>query len=290
MSERGKLMRKYTSLLAFALVILLLLCMGACRKDNRDDTSVGTQMTDTEETVSKSEDTQQTTPQLSEIPLELYSVEIKQETIDNGEYTASLIYPQITGYSDAELEEKVNALIYSYVKKRMELSLIEAGAVSGEDSDIVYGISSFDVTYKGDKLISALCRGSVSSDNSAYSRNFAYGINVDIKGARHISFDSIVAYGEFENAFSSGEFKLTNGYKRLLEETNCADIISQYNPLYSIYPEFYVKDTTEGVNLGVIVDTVHIYSDVAEFECAAHGNKYIKDYFTELTNDVALIK
>ncbi|MBO7148516.1 MAG: hypothetical protein J6V93_01535 [Clostridia bacterium] len=263
-------------ILTFALVINL--C--ACFKDKTPAVSE-TYESDSEETLPENESVAETTPPLSEIPLELYSVEIKQETLDTGKYTASLIYPHISGYSDAETEEKVNAIIYSYVMRKMNTSVAETGAESG----VEYFIDSFNVTYKGDKLISALCRGSVDAQDTAYSASFAYGINIDLSSAKLISFDSIVDYNGFKNDFVSGGYKIIYGYEKLLSETTAADLVAQYDPLYSIYPEFYIKEQSGDLSLGVIVDTVQIYGDVAALEGALEGKRYTTEYFTELTEE-----
>lgn len=259
---------------------MLSLC--ACFKDKAPEISDSYESESAEQiSESESDTVAETTPALSEIPLELYSVEIKQETVDTGKYTASLIYPHISGYSDTEIEEKVNAVIYSYVTKKMNTAIAETGAENG----IEYLIDSFNVTYKGDKLISALCRGSVSAEDTAYSASFAYGINIDLASAKLISFDSIVDYNGFKNDFVSNGYKIIYGYENLLNETSCKDLIAQYDPLYSIYPEFYVRDESGELSLGVIVDTVQIYGDVAALEGALEGKRYTTGYFTELTGE-----
>lgn len=270
-------------------MLALAVSMSGCFEDKelqttQDDSTVSESLTDNSESETDTEE--DTKPVMSEVPLELYTVEIRQETVDAGTYTANLIYPQITGYSDTEIEEKVNALIYSYAKKKMNTAITETGAETG----IEYNIDSFNVTYKGDKLISALCRGSVSVEGDAYTTGFAYGINIDFVGAKLISFDGIVDYNGFKNDFASGAYKLTRGYEKLLEETNCTDIISQYDPLYSIYPEFYIKQSESTLKLGVITDMIHVLGDVAEFEAELTNKKYVKSYFTELTTPVGETK
>lgn len=267
-------MKKYSKILSASLILALVVSMYGCFGSGEKQTS------DSNTQAYESESGIQTESAMSEVPIELYTVEIKQETVENETYTANLIYPQITGYSDREIEEKVNALIYSYVSKKMNTSIAQTGAASG----INYSIESFNVTYKGDKFISALCRGSVYVEGNAYTTGFAYGINIDFTGAKLVGFDSIVDYNGFKTGFTSGEFKLTRGYEKLLDETNFSDMISQYDPLYSIYPEFYVKQTENGINLGVITDTIHVLGDVAEFEASVEGQKYMTDYFKDLTN------
>lgn len=267
-------------LLTLTLALVMSLC--ACFKDKSPIVDESLEI-DTEEQISESESDSaaEITPALSEIPLELYSVEIKQETVDTGKYTASLIYPHISGYSDVEIEEKVNAIIYSYVTNKMNTAIAETGA----ENEIEYFIDSFNVTYKGDKLISALCRGSVTAEETAYSASFAYGINIDLSSAKLIGFDSIVDYNGFKNDFVSGGYKIIYGYEKLLSETSPGDLVAQYDPLYSIYPEFYIKEQSGDLSLGVIVDTVQIYGDVAALEGELEGKRYTTEYFAELTEE-----
>ena len=269
-------MKKYSKIISASIILALVVSMYGCFGNSEKQSTESN--TNTE--VPESESSIQTEAAMSEVPIELYTVEIKQETLENEAYTANLIYPQVTGYSDREIEEKVNALIYSYVSKKMNTSI----SLTGADSGINYDIESFNVTYKGEKFISALCRGSVYVEGNAYVTGFAYGINIDFAGAKLVGFDSIVDYNGFKTGFTNGEFKLTRGYEQLLDETNFSDIISQYDPLYSIYPEFYVKQTDNGINLGVITDTIHVLGDVAEFEASVEDKKYMTDYFNDLTN------
>ncbi len=258
------------------LLILLLVCIYVCacfndRDITNDRTDALTELSDSE---SESESV------MSEIPLELYSVEIKQESLQTDAYIANMIYPQISGYSDKETEEKVNALIYSYVNNQRK-SLISQ---TGVDAGVYYDVDSFNVTYKSDKLISALCRGTVTVEGSSDETNFAYGINIDFMGAKLIGFDNIVDYKNFEKDFTNGSFAQTSGYTNLLDQTNFKDIISQYNSLYSIYPEFYIKQSDNGAVLGVITDTVHVLGDVAEFESVVSDKGYMTKYFKDLVS------
>jgi len=256
------------------LLILLLVCIFVCacfydRDITNDNTDALTELSDSE-TESESA--------MSEIPVELFSVEIKQESLQTDSYIANMKYPQISGYSDKETEEKVNALIYSYVNNKRKTFISQTGA----DSVVYYDIDSFNVTYKSDKLISALCRGTITVEGSSIETAFSYGINIDFISAKLIGLDSIVDYKNFEKDFTNGSFVQTSGYKNLLEETNFKDIISQYNALYSIYPEFYIKQSENGVALGVITDTVQVLGNVAEFEGDVTDKGYMTKYFKDL--------
>lgn len=213
-------------------------------------------------------------------PIELYTVDIKREMLEEETYTANLIYPQIVGLNDTEIEEKVNALIRSYVSRKMNESVSEASG----GGNVEYNVTSFDATYRGNALFSAILRGNVSIEGDAYPTDFSYGINVDLKGAKLIGLDELIEYKGFESDFENGVFKQTRGYDKLCDEANYSDLISQYDPLYSIYPEFYIRNTDGRINLGIITETIHVLGDVAEFEADISGKKYIKDYFFELTD------
>ncbi len=257
-------------LILLILCVTLIACFGSGKTDESDTTA--------SEDASESVDVSESESRVSEIPVELFTVEIKQETIEGDVYTANMIYPQVSGYSDTEIEEKVNALIHSYATNKRNTAIAQTGAESG----VYYDIDSFNVTYKSDKLISALCRGTVSVDGSSYVTNFAYGINIDFAGAKLIGFDGIVDYKNFEKDFIGGAYIQTRGYENLLEETNFSDIISQYDDLYSIYPEFYIRQSDNGVVLGVIADTIQVLGNVAEFETVVSGKNYMTKYFSEI--------
>lgn len=257
---------KNKRLIAAALLAAIVACSFGCHDDNV-------------ETSDSQIDVTSSIGELTQVPIELYTVEMKPETLDGDGYTASLIYPQITGYSDIEIEEKVDALIRSYISRKMNEAISER--VGGAAVD--YVVDSVDVTYKGDRLFSALLRGSVKVEDDAYTTGFAYGINVDLKGAKLISFDEIVDYKGFVNDFTSGAFELTRGYDKLLDETSHADLIAQYDPLYSIYPEFYIRQTSSDIKLGVVADTINLLGDTAEFESPTDTKKYMKEHFAELT-------
>ena len=256
------------------LLILTFVCIMTCACFKESDTS----RIDTSAVSTSESDTIETEITMTEVPIELYSVDIKQESIHTDSYSASMIYPQISGYSDAEIEEKVNALIYSYANSKRNTAISQTGA----DSGVNYDVYSFDVTYKSDKLISALCRGSVTVEGSSSVTEFAYGINIDFVGVKLIGFDGIVDYKKFEKDFTDGAYIQTNGYENLLSETTFADIISQYSALYSIYPDFYIKQSDAGVKLGVIADTVQVLGGLAEFEGVVSNKGYTTKYFADL--------
>lgn len=258
-------------LLVFLMITVICFFMISCTEKEETTES---------ESLPAQESVSETETEMAYVPVELYTVEIKQETVEGEAYTANMIYPQVSGYSNAEIEEKVNALIYSYAKKKMETAVANAGSELG----IFYDVDSFNVTYKGEKLISALCRGSVSAEGSAYTKNFSFGINIDFERAKLIGFDEIVSYNGFRKDFVDGAFRQTNGYENLLSETTTNDLISQYDPLYSIYPDFYIKSDNGTEKLGVITDTIQVLGFVAEFECKITDKKYMTDYYSGLVD------
>lgn len=257
---------KNKKLIAAALLAAIVACSFGCKDGNADTL----EPTDVDTSVESD---------VVQVPIELYTVDMKPETLDGDGYTASLIYPQITGYSDVEIEEKVNALIRSYISRKVNEAVSER--VGGDT--VIYDVDSVDVTYRGDRLFCALLRGRVKVEDDVYTTGFAYGINIDLKGAKLISFDEIVDYKGFVSDFAGDGFELTRGYDKLLDETSRADLIAQYDPLYSIYPEFYIRQTSSDIKLGVVTETIDLLGGTAEFEAPTETKKYMKEHFAELT-------
>ncbi len=264
-----KITAKITALLlALVLVISIYGCFG---KDK----------TETEESVTESESESVTISEDVKLPAEAYKVVIRTEDYTADGYTAFMYYPQLSGFGDAEIEEKVNALIYSFVCSKRDAAVKSVMAVS-MGKTVKYEIESFDVTFKSEKLLSAHCRGHVTYEGDSNPSEFSFGINVDLSDVKLIGFNETVDFDKFKKAFESGEFKQTYGYDKLLNETTLTDLISQYDKLYSIYPEYYFKSDEDGALLGVITETASILGAIAEFEGVVADSSYKTQYINEL--------
>lgn len=273
-------MKLTTKILALVLALVLVISIYGCFGKDKTDVDVTENQTESEsESVSESE----TLSEEVKLPAEAYKVVIQTEQYTGEGYNSFMYYPQLMSFGDAEVEEKVNALIYSFVCSKREAAVKTVMAVSLGET-VEYEIESFDVTHKSDKLLSAHCRGHVTFNGDSNPTEFSFGINVDLSGVKLIGFNEIVDFDKFKKAFESEEFKQTYGYNKLLEETALTDLISQYDKLYSIYPEYYVKSDELGLKLGVIVETANILGGIAEFEGDIKNSSYKTQYISELMN------
>ena len=259
-----------------SLIIALILIISIYGCFGKDKTEISEDVTETE-----TETESETISEDVKLPAKAYKVMIQTEEYVGDGYSAFMYYPQISDYGDTEIEEKANGLIYSFVCAKRDGAIRNTMAVSAGNT-VKYEIESFDVTYKSEKLLSALCRGHVTYDGDLYPSEFSFGINIDLSDVKLIGFNEIVDFDKFKKAFEGGEYKQTYGYDKLLEETTLTDLISQYDKLYSIYPEYYFRAGEDGVKLGVVAETVPILGGIAEFE----GNLTDSSYKTQYTNEL----
>ncbi len=266
-----KITAKITALiLALIMIVSIYGCFGK-EKAESDESATETEIESESETISED----------VKLPAEAYKVIIQTEEYIGDGYSAFMYYPQLSDYSDTEVEEKANGLIYSFVCAKRDAAVKTAMAVSA-GKPVQYEIESFDVTYKSEKMLSAHCRGHVTYEGDSFPSEFSFGINVDLSDVKLIGFNEIVDFDKFKKAFESGEYKQTYGYDKLLEETTLTDLISQYDKLYSIYPEYYLKAGDDVVKLGVIAETVPLLGGIAEFEGNISDGSYKTQYINGL--------
>ena len=270
--ERRDILKITAKITALLLALVLVISIYGC---------FGKDKTETSETVTKTESESETISEDVKLPAEAYKVKIQTEEYVADGYRAFMYYPQLSGFGDAEIEEKVNALIYSFVCSKRDAAVKPVMAVS-MGKTVQYEMESFDVTYKSEKLLSAHCRGHVTYEGDTNPSEFSFGINVDLEDVKLIGFNETVDFDKFKKAFESGEYKQTYGYNKLLDETTLTDLISQYDKLYSIYPEYYFKSDESGVKLGVITETANILGGIAEFEGIIADSSYKTQYINGL--------
>ena len=277
-NKKGRDILKITfRITALILALMLIIGIYGCSKKNNNETSETVT-----ETQSETESESATLSEDVKLPAEAYKVKIQTEEYTGDGFKAFMYYPQLSGFGDAEIEEKVNALIYSFVSTKRDTAVKSVMAVS-RGNTVEYEVESFNVTYKSDKLLSALCRGRVTFEGDSNPREFSFGINVDLMDVKLIGLNEIVDFDKFKKAFESGEYKQTYGYDKLLEQTEPVDLISQYNKLYSIYPEYYISSSDGEVKLGAVVETAVILGGIAEFEGDISQASYKTQYIKELT-------
>ena len=265
-------MKLTTKITALLLALVLIISIYGC---------FGGDKTETEESITETESESETISEDVKLPAQAYKVMIQTEEYVADGYNAFMYYPQISGFSDSEVEEKANALIYSFVCSKRDAAVKAVMAVSSGKT-VEYEVESFDVTCKTAKLLSAHCRGRATYEGDLNPSEFSFGINVDLSGVKLIGFNEIVDFDRFKKAFEDGEYKQTYGYEKLLEETTSTDLIAQYDKLYSIYPEYYLRTDDAGVWLGVIAETAPILGGIAEFEGDLSGGSYKTQYIYEL--------
>ena len=260
------IMKKITAImLAAAIALALYGCFGrGGTDDSSDNTSAQTEVTD--------------------VKTEIYSVEVRREKTSAETYDAELTYPVIDGYSDGEIEEKINALVRAYIDKRV----LEAVSGASAENRAHFKTVSFDVTCRGDRFFSALIHASIAYDSSDISEeNLSFGINADLAQARLVSFGEIADFEKFAADFRLGAYTPTAGSENILDDTNYEDLLVQYGELYSIYPEFYLKSGADSGYFGVIFETVDLLGGYAEFEAPIGDKSYLNREFLE---DAGLLK
>lgn len=281
LSEMGGIM-KLTKIAALCLAALMLVslfgCRGGKKKNNENDSD--TQVLDSASDTDSQGDSDNKSDEVPTVPVELYKLEIVSESYNTETYSGKLKYPVVSGYSSSEIQEKVNALIRSYSKAKMDYAIAQTGAYSFVD----YTVESFDITFKNEKFFSAVSRVSIMIEGESDEIKLAYGINVDLKNSRTVELGSFIKFNEFKIDFGNGHFGQTYGYEKLLEKTTFDDIINPYSELYSIYPEYYIRQNGDNAALAIIADTIPVHGYYAIFECDVTDTSFVDENFFELVD------
>ncbi len=235
---------------------------GDTSEGTADSTEDSDELTNTDTESDTDTDTEtdtdgQTTADSGEIDIG-YEVEAKVESkkTDGGEVT--IIYPTVKSKADKIDADKLNSLIKRYIDEKFE----ECG-LSDSGGEYSYEITETDVVLATEKLISVIVKGIYYTSEDASPTVFAYTVNCDIKASSIIpSSDLVYDFDKLKSLFVGGKFKLEEGLKTLLDETNYGDMIMEYRAEYGIYPNVYF--TPDG--FGMVIDLVYTLGGYALFE------------------------
>ncbi len=150
----------------------------------------------------------------------------------------------------------------------------------GDDDSVTYIITNCDVTLAAKDFISYKCEGMFTNASTNESTVVLYSHNYDFKTGEEISFDKVVSsFPKFQKAFARGKFEMVknDGY---LDETSNSEMLGNYSPFDSIYPDWYI----DGEYFYVIADVPSAYGGLTEYRIP------ILEAEEFLNNDCELIK
>lgn len=100
-----------------------------------------------------------------------YQVETRELHMDH----IAISYPQITGLSDEEVQEKWNTIIEEHARTALE------DAEEGSSLEVSYEIKTMN-----DQLLSILIEGSYCKKDAAYPTQLRYAYNIDVKSGESV--------------------------------------------------------------------------------------------------------
>lgn len=175
-----------------------------------------------------------------------YTYEIKEEIIvvheteDGRKSTKVLRYPVLSGMEKEELQTSVNDALRSEAERMFILSVPDVDIYIIEDTMFNYEVSSVEVTYLSNSLISVKSSVYSMTSVSSYPNCPVYTVNIDLENGEIIDEEDIFAdFNEITSRFLGGEFTMVYGIEDLLSQTSYEDMILQYKSDYASYPDVY---------------------------------------------------
>ena len=224
--------------------------------------------TTAESTVTTEADTaEETTEEPPVIVTYKYDViEDKRELGEIGgqKYYAVIRYPALTGLDDAAKQEKLNTTIMQHAVIQYQNLLPNASELISSKTAVSYEITSAEVTYMGNGLVSARSEGVIDQADDTGDLKFAYSIILDLSTGRDVSLKKIYSdFGSVMNLFTSGKFKQISGEASLLSSVSLEKLMEAYKyyAQYNDYPETYFTQDS----LVIILDTDRENGFFAEF-------------------------
>ena len=193
-------------------------------------------------------------------------IEDKREIgeISGQKYYALIRYPAITGLEDAAKQEKLNNTIMQHAVIQYQNLLPNASELISSKTAVSYEITSTEVTYMGNGIVSARSEGVIDYSDDTSDLKFAYSITLDLSTGRDISLKKIYSdFGEIMKLFTSGKFKQISGDASLLSSISLEKLMENYKyyAQYNDYPETYFTPQS----LVIILDTDKENGFFAEF-------------------------
>ncbi len=198
-----------------------------------------------------------------------YQYDVIEDTREIGEisgqkYYAVIRYPAITTLEDAAKQEKLNNTIMQHAVIQYQNLLPNASELISSKTAVSYEITSTEVTYMGNGIVSARSEGVIDYSDDTSDLKFAYSITLDLSTGRDISLKKIYSdFGEIMKLFTSGKFKQISGDASLLSSISLEKLMENYKyyAQYNDYPETYFTPQS----LVIILDTDKENGFFAEF-------------------------
>lgn len=226
-----------------------------------DETTAGSDVTTEADTA---EETTEEAPVI--VTYEYDVIEDKRELGEIGghKYYAVIRYPALTGLDDAAKQEKLNTTIMQHAVIQYQNLLPNASELISSKTAVSYEITTAEVTYMGNGLVSARSEGVIDQADDTGDLRFAYSIILDLSTGRDVSLKKIYSdFGAVMKLFTSGKFKQISGEDSLLSSISLEKLMENYKyyAQYNDYPETYFTQDS----LVIILDTDKENGFFAEF-------------------------
>lgn len=195
------------------------------------------------------------------------------------------IYPEFEGYKGINNDTDINYLIKLHREDMMRAYGEGLYKDVGTQTQVIYQIDGFDITYADEKFISivyygfnSVIGGNVNVDTG--KKEFKCSLNIDIQNMRILkSYELISEFYTLKSIFCDGKMKLEGDFDLSIGITH-AEMFSQYSNQYKIYPDVYFTED----NIMIIIS---LTPDIAG--CAVYSYS-INDAKQFLKKDLLAIK
>ena len=183
------------------------------------------------------------------LPAAQYTLSMTEEYLKEDGNSIKLLYPTLSGFTDAELQAAVNAeaaaLAHRYYKTE--------GLMNDSDGGYTYTALEAEIMLTSRDFYSVCVVGVITSDVSGGRDTFAYTVNCDLTTGAFLETEDIVAdYDAVAGDFQSKTFDFHFGVEDPASQISRKSLIEQYKADYGIYPYVYF---TEG-GFGILTDTL----------------------------------
>jgi len=178
-----------------------------------------------------------------------YWITFAEEYVKKDGNSLKLMYPEISGYADAQVQSEINRLAAEFALEMYA----KMGLMANKDDGYSYTAMEAVTLLSTREFYSVYISGTVESNGGGDPAFFAYTVNADLRNAVLLRTEDIVSdYAGIRKEFLNGTFTPDFGTEEPEQNFTRQSLIEQYKHEYGIYPFVFFR---EG-QFGLILETL----------------------------------
>ncbi|MBQ8005167.1 MAG: hypothetical protein IJ303_02510 [Clostridia bacterium] len=175
------------------------------------------------------------------------------ETEDGNKSMKILRYPKLSGLSDPEIENAVNAAFKKIAEDQYKTYMQDEEIYIIEGTFFNYSVDSVEIKRLTNSFVSVKNTVYLMTGYATYPSSPVYTVNIDLTTGEIIEEDDIFSdFNIISSKFLAGDFKKVYGADDLMRNTSFEDMILQYVGNHGAYPETYFTEDSLVINIDLV--------------------------------------